>query len=112
MSKLDWEKANQNKGSSGKLAIVSSHYEAAMNHAIARKKRMAREAAQLRKHKADLAQGNVPAFNQGIEQGKLQERERIVDLLQNLRNQAQERKLPQTANINNIITLIKGTLND
>jgi hypothetical protein len=44
----------------------------------------------------------------GKAQGRNGERERIVKLLQTIRNQAQERKLPQTANINTIITLIKG----
>ncbi len=44
----------------------------------------------------------------GKAQGRNREKERIVGLLQTLRNQAQERKLPQTANINSIITLIKG----
>ncbi len=44
----------------------------------------------------------------GKAQGRNRERERIVELLQTLRNQAQERKLAQTANINSIITLIKG----
>jgi hypothetical protein len=44
----------------------------------------------------------------GKAQGRNGERERIVELLQTLRNQAQERKLAQTANINSIITLIKG----
>jgi hypothetical protein len=44
----------------------------------------------------------------GKAQGRNGERERIVELLQTIRNQAQERKLPQTANINTIITLIKG----
>ena len=44
----------------------------------------------------------------GKAQGRNLERERIVELLQNLRNQAQERKLSQTANINNIITIVKG----
>ena len=44
----------------------------------------------------------------GKAQGRNQERERIVELLQTLRNQAQERKLAQTANINSLITLIKG----
>jgi hypothetical protein len=44
----------------------------------------------------------------GKAQGRNRERERIVELLQVLRLQAQERKLPQTANINSIITLIKG----
>jgi hypothetical protein len=44
----------------------------------------------------------------GKAQGRNRERERIVELLQTLRNQAQERKLAQTANINSIIALIKG----
>ena len=44
----------------------------------------------------------------GKAQGRNGERERIVELLQTLRNQAQERKLAQTANINSIIALIKG----
>jgi hypothetical protein len=44
----------------------------------------------------------------GKAQGRNGERERIVELLQTLRNQAQQRKLAQTANINSIITLIKG----
>jgi hypothetical protein len=44
----------------------------------------------------------------GKAQGRNRERERIVELLQTLRNKAQERKLPQTANINNIITIVKG----
>jgi hypothetical protein len=44
----------------------------------------------------------------GKAQGRNGEKERIVELLQTLRNQAQERKLAQTANINSIITLIKG----
>jgi hypothetical protein len=48
----------------------------------------------------------------GKAQGRNQERERLVELLQILRLQAQERKLPQTANINSIITLIKGVVND
>jgi hypothetical protein len=44
----------------------------------------------------------------GKAQGRNREKERIVELLQTLRNQAQQRKLPQTANINSVITLIKG----
>jgi hypothetical protein len=44
----------------------------------------------------------------GKADGRNRERERLVELLQVLRLQAQERKLPQTANINSIITLIKG----
>ena len=44
----------------------------------------------------------------GKADGRNRERERLVELLQHLRLQAQERKLPQTANINSIITLIKG----
>jgi hypothetical protein len=48
----------------------------------------------------------------GKAQGRNQERERLVELLQILRLQAQERKLPQTANINSIITLIKGVVNE
>jgi hypothetical protein len=108
MTGLDYEKANQSNGSAGQLASWSSHYEAAVSHAIARKKRMAREAAKLRQHNEALAEGKVPSFNRGVESGTLQERERIIELLQALRSKAKDANLSQTANINAIITLIKG----
>jgi hypothetical protein len=44
----------------------------------------------------------------GKAQGRNGEKERIVELLQILRLQAQDRNLPQTANINKIITIVKG----
>ena len=82
MSKLDWEKANKDKGSPGELSSSSSHYNAAVAHSIARKKRMAREAANLRKHNQALAEGKVPDFNRGIMVGRLDERSRIIKVIE------------------------------
>ena len=54
-----------------------------------------------------IVSSSIKAFNNGVHY----ERERIVCLLQQLRNQGQKRKLLQTANINEIISLIKGVAN-
>ena len=51
-----------------------------------------------------IVSSSIKAFNNGV----YYERERIVCLLQELRKQGQKRKLSQTANINEIISLIKG----
>jgi hypothetical protein len=58
----------------------------------------------LEKHKEGLAEVSQLALQTGIKY----ERERIVGLLQALRSQAKAANLSQTANINAIITLIKG----
>jgi hypothetical protein len=51
-----------------------------------------------------IVSSSIKAFNNGV----YYERERIVSLLQELRKQGQKRKLSQTANINEIITLVRG----
>ena len=51
-----------------------------------------------------IVTSSIKAFNNGVHY----ERERVVSLLQELRNQGQKRKLSQTANINEIISLIRG----
>ena len=51
-----------------------------------------------------IVSSSIKAFNNGV----YYERERIVALLQELRKQGQKRKLSQTANINEIITLVRG----
>ncbi len=43
-----------------------------------------------------------------IQQGRTEERERILALLRELRNHAQERKINTNVNINRIIEIIKG----
>jgi hypothetical protein len=82
MTKLNWEKANQDKGSPGELSTSSSHYNAAVAHSIARKKRIKREAANLRKHNQALEEGKVPDFNRGLRAGRLDERSRIIKVIE------------------------------
>lgn len=47
-------------------------------------------------------------FTHDYEQGIKDERDRIIELLRNMRQAAKEKNLSQTANINAIITLIGG----
>ena len=44
---------------------------------------------------------------EAYEEGKWDERERVINLLKKLRDQAQEQKLNQSPNINALITLLK-----
>ena len=109
MTKLDWEKANRDKGSPGELSSSSSHYNAAVAHAIARKKRMAREAANLRKHNQALAQGKVPDFNRGMMAGRLDERERIINLIKEVVSEHQAREIENVPSRLLIQLIEKGT---
>jgi hypothetical protein len=47
-------------------------------------------------------------YTQDFGAGQVDERQRIVDLLQTLRKQAQEKNLSTMVNINAVIALIKG----
>ena len=47
-------------------------------------------------------------FQIGQSKGRDDEKQRIVELLQILRSQAQDKNLSQTANINTIIALVKS----
>jgi hypothetical protein len=51
------------------------------------------------------------AYDSGLVDGRIEERQRMYDLLAHLRKQAQEKNLSQTANINAIIAILKGTKN-
>lgn len=51
------------------------------------------------------------AYSKGLDAGVILERQRMLELLQHLRKQAQEKNLSQTANINAIISILKGTKN-
>jgi hypothetical protein len=56
-----------------------------------------------------IASSSVHAYNSGIEQGKKLERERILVVLRELRVRAQKSKgLSTNANINAIISIVKG----
>jgi hypothetical protein len=49
------------------------------------------------------------AYDAGLVDGRIEERQKMLDLLRQLRKQAQEKNLSQTANINAIIAILKGT---
>ena len=49
------------------------------------------------------------AYDAGLVDGRIEERQKMLDLLRHLRKQAQEQNLSQTANINAIIAILKGT---
>jgi hypothetical protein len=49
------------------------------------------------------------AYDSGVVDGRIQERQKMLDLLTHLRKQAQDKNLSQTANINAIISILKGT---
>jgi hypothetical protein len=49
------------------------------------------------------------AYDAGLVDGRIEERQKMLDLLTHLRKQAQEKNLSQTANINAIIAILKGT---
>jgi hypothetical protein len=49
------------------------------------------------------------AYDAGLVDGRIEERQKMLDLLRHLRTQAQEKNLSQTANINAIIAILKGT---
>jgi hypothetical protein len=49
------------------------------------------------------------AYDSGLVDGRIEERQKMLDLLRHLRKQAQEKNLSQTANINAIIAILKGT---
>jgi hypothetical protein len=49
------------------------------------------------------------AYDAGLVDGRIEERQKMLDLLRHLRKQAQEKNLSQTANINAIIAILKGT---
>ena len=51
------------------------------------------------------------AYDAGLVDGRIEERLKMVELLQHLRKQAQDKNLSQTANINSIIAILKGTKN-
>lgn len=52
--------------------------------------------------------GRTTVFYDGMQAGIEKERERIVELLRNLRSAGKKANLTGTANINAIIALIKG----
>lgn len=49
------------------------------------------------------------AYDAGLVDGRIEERLKMVELLQHLRKQAQDKNISQTANINAIIAILKGT---
>jgi hypothetical protein len=49
------------------------------------------------------------AYDAGLVDGRIEERQKMLELLRHLRKQAQEKNLSQTANINAIIAILKGT---
>jgi hypothetical protein len=49
------------------------------------------------------------AYDAGLVDGRIEERQKMLDLLTHLRKQAQDKNLSQTANINAIISILKGT---
>jgi hypothetical protein len=49
------------------------------------------------------------AYDAGLVDGRIEERQKMLDLLRHLRKQAQDKNLSQTANINAIIAILKGT---
>ena len=49
------------------------------------------------------------AYDSGKVDGRIEERQKMLDLLRHLRKQAQEKNLSQTANINAIIAILKGS---
>jgi hypothetical protein len=51
------------------------------------------------------------AYDSGLVDGRIEERQKMLDLLRHLRKQAQDKNLSQTANINAIIAILKGTKN-
>jgi hypothetical protein len=56
-------------------------------------------------------EGEEAAYDAGLIDGRREERQRMFELLTHLRKQAQEKNLSQTANINAIIAILKGTKN-
>jgi hypothetical protein len=48
------------------------------------------------------------AYDSGKVDGRIEERQKMLELLRHLRNQAQDKNLSQTANINAIISILKG----
>ena len=53
----------------------------------------------------------IIAYDSGLVDGRIEERQRMYDLLSHLRKQAQEKNLSQSANISAIIAILKGTKN-
>ena len=49
------------------------------------------------------------AYDAGLVDGRIEERQKMLELLRHLRKQAQDKNLSQTANINAIIAILKGT---
>jgi hypothetical protein len=49
------------------------------------------------------------AYDAGLVDGRIEERQKMLDLLRHLRKQAQDKNLSQTANINAIIAILKRT---
>ena len=56
-----------------------------------------------------MSDAELAAYDAGLVDGRIEERQRMYDLLAHLRNQAQQKNLSQTANINAIIAILKGT---
>jgi len=56
-----------------------------------------------------MTDAELIAYDAGLVDGRIEERQRMYELLANLRNQAQQKNLSQTANINAIISILKGT---
>jgi len=58
-----------------------------------------------------MTEAEEAAYDAGLVDGRIEERQKMLDLLTHLRKQAQEKNLSQTANINAIISILKGTKN-
>jgi hypothetical protein len=58
-----------------------------------------------------MTEAEEVAYDAGLVDGRIEERQKMLDLLTHLRKQAQEKNLSQTANINAIISILKGTKN-
>lgn len=58
-----------------------------------------------------MTEAEEAAYDSGLVDGRIEERQRMYNLLAHLRKQAQEKNLSQTANINAIIAILKGTKN-
>jgi hypothetical protein len=56
-----------------------------------------------------MTEAEEVAYDAGLVDGRIEERQKMLDLLTHLRKQAQDKNLSQTANINAIISILKGT---
>jgi len=60
-------------------------------------------------HDRPMTEAEEVAYDAGLVDGRIEERQKMLDLLTHLRKQAQDKNLSQTANINAIISILKGT---